>query len=325
MSRSQVDPRAETATGHSRGPQSPPLGRPSLLGGAGALLRATRPRQWLKNVLVFAAPTASGAILHSGPLARTIAAFWIFVAASACTYLVNDVIDCESDRLHPVKRRRPVASGQLQPRRAVRAAIVLGAASVAASALIGAALAAIVIAYLAISLAYSLRLKRVPLVELACVGSGFTLRAVAGGAAAHVTISPWFLVMTSFGALFVVAGKRTSEQAVLGDEQASHRAALAAYPAGFLRAVRVLAMSVTVTTYCLWAFERAAGLRPADLAEDMIWFELSIIPFVLAILAVELAISRGRGGEPEELALSDHLLQFFGVAWIVLLVCGIYA
>jgi decaprenyl-phosphate phosphoribosyltransferase len=186
-------------------------------------------------------------------------------------------------------------------------------------------LAAIVIAYLAISLAYSLRLKRVPLVELACVGSGFTLRAVAGGAAAHVTISPWFLVMTSFGALFVVAGKRTSEQAVLGDEQASHRAALAAYPAGFLRAVRVLAMSVTVTTYCLWAFERAAGLRPADLAEDMIWFELSIIPFVLAILAVELAISRGRGGEPEELALSDHLLQFFGVAWIVLLVCGIYA
>jgi decaprenyl-phosphate phosphoribosyltransferase len=325
MSRAQADPRAVTAAGYTPRPQSPPLGRPSVVDGAGTLLRAARPRQWLKNVLVFAAPTASGAIVHSGPLARTIAAFWIFVAASACTYLVNDVIDRESDRLHPVKRMRPVASGQLQPRLAVSAAIVLGAASVAAAAVLGAALAAIVIAYLAISLAYSLRLKRVPLIELACVGSGFTLRAVAGGAAAHVTISPWFLVMTSFGALFIVAGKRTSEQAVLGDEQASHRVALADYPAGFLRGVRVLAMSVTVTTYCLWAFERAAGLRPADLAEDMIWFELSIIPFVLAVLAVELAISRGRGGEPEQLALSDHLLQFLGVAWVVLLVCGIYA
>jgi len=302
-----------------------PRRRASLAGDAAALLRATRPRQWLKNVLVFAAPAASGAILHSGPLARSIAAFWIFVAASASTYLVNDVLDRKSDQFHPLKRQRPVASGQLQPRLAIGTAVVLGAASIATAAVIGAALAAIVISYLVISLAYSLGLKRVPIIELACVGSGFTLRAVAGGAAAHVPISPWFLVMTSFGALLIVAGKRASEQTVLGDQQALHRSALAAYPAGFLFSVRILAMSVTVTTYCLWAFERAAGLRPADHGEDLIWFELSIIPFALAILAIELAISRGRGGEPEELALTDHLLQILGLAWIVFLLCGIYA
>jgi decaprenyl-phosphate phosphoribosyltransferase len=272
-----------------------------------------------------AAPAASGAIVHADALIRTIIAFGIFVAASACTYLVNDVIDRQSDRLHPVKRKRPIASGQLRARPAVIAAIVLAALSIAASALVGVAFATILLAYLAISLAYSFGLKRVPFIELVCVGSGFALRAVAGGAATHVPISPWFLVMTSFGALFIVAGKRTSEQQILGDRQATHRQALAAYPAGFLRGLRLLAMSVTVTTYCLWAFDRAAALRPADHAQDLVWFELSIIPFVLAVLAVELAITRGRGGEPEELALTDRVLQLLGLAWIVLLLCGIYA
>jgi decaprenyl-phosphate phosphoribosyltransferase len=320
-----VDPSTDaTGDGVTRRPR-PQRRRPSSVGGSAALLRATRPRQWLKNALVFAAPATSGAIVHAGPFARTLAAFGIFVAASACTYLVNDVVDRESDLLHPVKRLRPIAAGLVTTRQAVTVAIVLGAAAIAAGAVISAALAAIVVAYLVISLAYSFALKHVPIIELACVGSGFTLRAVAGGAAAHVPISPWFLLVTSFGALFVVAGKRTSEQQLLGDDQAAHRSALASYPVGFLRSVRVLAMSVTVTTYCLWAFERAADLRPADHAEDLVWFELSIIPFVLAVLAVELAISRGRGGEPEELALTDRLLQLLAVVWLALLLCGIYA
>ncbi len=326
VSRARIDPRVETpVTGGALEPAMSWSAAPKPAGRLVAVVRAMRPRQWLKNVLVFAAPTAAGAIVHAGPLERTIAAFWIFVAASACTYLVNDVVDGETDRLHPVKRMRPVASGLLTPRLALGAAALLGAGAIAAGAVIGTALSLIVVTYLAISLAYSLRLKQVPIIELACVASGFTLRAVAGGAAAHVLISPWFLVMTSFGALLIVAGKRTSEQAVLGDQQAAHRVALASYPAGFLRSVRLMAMSVTVTTYCLWAFERASGVRPVDHAEDLIWFELSIIPFVLAVLAVELAIMRGRGGEPEDLALSDHLLQFLGLAWIVLLLCGLYA
>ncbi len=325
VSRSQVHSGAGAEAPRRQSSQRQPPRRPPTAGTAAALLRATRPRQWVKNVLVFAAPAASGALVHEGAVIRTVAAFWIFVAASACTYLMNDVVDRESDKLHPVKRRRPIASGAVSPRTAVVLAAVLGVAAVTAGAVIGAALAVIVVAYLAISLSYSFGLKEVPLIELACVTSGFALRAVAGGAATHVPLSPWFLVVTSFGALLIVAGKRSSEQEVLGEQQATHRASLASYPAGFLRSVRILAMSVTVTTYCLWAFERAAGLRPGDHAEDLKWFELSIIPFVLAVLAVELAISRGRGGEPEDLALGDHLLQLLGLAWIVLLLCGIYA
>jgi decaprenyl-phosphate phosphoribosyltransferase len=289
-------------------------------------LRATRPRQWTKNVLVFAAPTAAGSITQPGVVARSAVAFLVFVAASASTYLVNDVVDRDNDRLHPVKKSRPVASGQLSVNLALSTAVALATVALVTAALVsGAALAGIVTAYLVVTMFYSLTLKRVPLVELACVAAGFALRAVAGGAVAHVTISPWFLMVASFGSLLIVAGKRSVEQAVMKDRGELHRSTLAAYPAAFLRSVRMLAMSVTVTTYCLWAFERAGRLGLGDRAEDIVWFELSIIPFVLAVLVVELAIEQGRGGEPEELALSDRGLQVLGLAWLGLLMCGIYA
>lgn len=290
-----------------------------------ALARAVRPRQWLKNVLVVAAPAAAGVIDRLGPAGRTAATFLVFSAAASAVYLVNDVADRESDRVHPLKRHRPVASGALSVRLALFVAALLVLAACVAAAFLAIQLFAIVAAYLFLGFAYSLGLKRVPLIEMAIVASGFTLRAVAGGAACHVRISPWFLVMTSFGALLIVAGKRTSEQAVLGDDQASHRATLADYPKLFMTVVRIVAISVTVTTYCLWAFERASHLRPAGQGDDVIWFDLSIIPFALAVLAVELAIEKGRGGEPEELALSDRGLQASVLVWLVLVSIGLYA
>jgi decaprenyl-phosphate phosphoribosyltransferase len=293
---------------------------------ATALLRATRPRQWTKNLLVAAAPTAAGSITRPSVIAHSAVAFVVFVAASAATYLINDVVDRHNDRLHPVKRNRPVASGQLPVKLALWAAGALATVALVTAALVfGSALVVVIGAYLVLSGGYSLVLKRVPLVELVCVAAGFALRAVAGGAVAHVAISPWFLMVASFGSLLVVAGKRSVELFVMDGEGGRHRSALAAYPAAFLRSVRMLAMSVTVTTYCLWAFERAGRLGPVDRAEDIVWFELSIIPFVLAVLLVELAIEQGRGGEPEELALNDRGLQVLGLAWIALLVCGIYA
>ncbi len=290
----------------------------------GVFVRAIRPRQWLKNGLVVAAPAAAGVIDRIVPFGRTAATFVIFSAAASAVYLVNDVVDRESDRVHPLKRHRPIASGALPVRAAIVAAAVLAALACVAAALLALALLEIIGTYLVLSLAYTFGLKRVPLVEMALVASGFTLRAVAGGAACHVAISPWFLVMTSFGALLVVAGKRTSEQAVLGEQQVSHRSSLGAYPRMFMNSVRLIAISVTVTTYCLWAFERASHLRPAGQGDDVIWFELSIIPFALAVLAIELAIEKGRGGEPEELALSDRGLQAFALIWLVLVGIGVY-
>jgi len=249
-----------------------------------------------------------------------------FVAASASTYLVNDVVDRSTDLLHPVKRKRPVAAGQVSVALALASAVTLGVFSLTVAALdAGAALAGVVSAYMALSVSYSLALKRVPVIELACVAAGFALRAVAGGAATHVAISPWFLMVACFGSLFIVAGKRSVEKSLMGKQGGLHRSTLATYPSAFLRSLRMLAMSVTVTTYCLWAFERAGGLGPVERADDIVWFELSIIPFVLAIVLVELAIEQGRGGEPEELALSDRGLQVLGMAWLALLMCGLFA
>jgi decaprenyl-phosphate phosphoribosyltransferase len=309
-------------------PDAPATARPASNGvrRTAALLRATRPRQWTKNLLVLAAPTAAGSIGQPRVIGHSVEAFFIFVAASASTYLLNDVVDRRKDRLHPVKKSRPVASGELPVRLALWVAVLLATVALSSAALaFGAALVVVATAYLVVSVSYSLALKRVPLVELACVAAGFALRAVAGGAMAHLPISPWFLMVASFGSLLVVAGKRSVEQSVMKDEGGLHRSALAAYPAAFLRSVRMLAMSVTVTTYCLWAFERAGRLGPIERAEDIVWFELSIIPFVLAVLVVELAIEQNRGGEPEELALRDRGLQVLGLAWLALLICGIYA
>ncbi len=323
-----VEPTGPASTGPaSTGPV--PLGQPPAVGRRSiplSLLQATRPRQWVKNLLVFGAPAAAGVIFHLGVFGRCAGAFAIFVGASASTYLVNDILDADADRLHPVKRNRPIAAGELPVRVAWIAAGALLAASLAGAALLsGGVLTGVVGAYVVISFAYSCGLKRMPLIEMACVGSGFVLRAVAGGAATHVPLSPWFLLVTSFGALFIVAGKRSSEHEVLGEGRAVHRAALGEYPAGFLRTTRTLAASVAVTAYCLWAFERDNHLSKSSRGVHLVWFELSIIPFVLAVLAVELAVERGRGGEPEELALRDRTLQVLGVAWIVFLLIGIYS
>jgi len=290
------------------------------------LLQAARPRQWVKNLLVFAAPCAAGVIFHLAVFGRCAAAFGIFVLASSATYLVNDTMDKDADRLHPVKRLRPVAAGDLPTQIAwVAAAVLLASAICGAALLSGAVFTSVVGAYVVVSLAYSFGLKHVPVIEMACVGSGFVLRAVAGGAASHVPLSPWFLLVTSFGALFIVGGKRSSEHQVLGDDRAGHRSALGEYPASFLRVVRVMSASVAVTTYCLWAFDRYNHLDVKARGGHLIWFELSIVPFVLAVLTVELAVERGLGGEPEELALKDRALQVLAVAWMVVLLIGIYS
>lgn len=282
-----------------------------------------RPKQWLKNLLVFAAPVASGAVLRTEPLLHSFAAAGVLIAASAAIYLLNDVVDRDVDRHHPVKRLRPIASGRVGVPGALGSAAALLAVSMFGAFLVAPALGAIVAAYVAVSSAYTLALKRLAVIELASVASGFTLRAVAGGVAAKVTISPWFLVVVSFAALFIVAGKRWSEQVALGDSQALHRRSLGLYPPEFLRSVRLLAMAVTVTTYCLWAFQRARNLSLGHVSHP-VWFELSVVPFVLSVLFVELAVQRGLGGEPEDLALRDRALQVCGLAWVALVAVGVY-
>ncbi len=286
------------------------------------MVRAARPRQWIKNLLVFAAPGAAGVLTHGTELGRAGIAFGLFCLVASGTYFLNDALDAEADRKHPTKRLRPVAAGDVARGTAIVTGAALAGAGIALGYLfLGWKLGTVLAVYVAVTASYSVWLKHEPVVELACVSSGFILRAIAGGVAARVVLSDWFIIVASFGALLVVAGKRSAEHAQLGDDRARHRPTLALYPPAFLRTVRLLAATVTVTAYCLWSFQRAALLSHGH---HPIWFELSIAPFVMAVLHLELRFESGQGAAPEELAVGDRSLQALGAAWLVLFVLGVY-
>jgi decaprenyl-phosphate phosphoribosyltransferase len=287
------------------------------------LARGARPAQWLKNFLVFMAPAAAGVLGQWHTTLRVIAAFSIFCVVASGTYLVNDVVDAESDRYHPVKGLRPVASGALRPSVALGVGLTLIAAAIAAALVIRPwGFAVVVATYAGVSIAYSIRLKREPVMELAVVASGFVLRAVAGGVVAGVPLSNWFLVFTSFAALFIVTGKRSAEHARLGDERGVHRAVLDSYSQSFLKSTLTISATVTLASYCLWAFERTGLLAHAG--KNGVLIELTVIPLVLSVLHILRLLDAGLGGEPEQLALRDRVLQGYGALWLTLMGIGLY-
>jgi decaprenyl-phosphate phosphoribosyltransferase len=302
-----------------------PADRPpsSLLVG---LVRLSRPRQWVKNLLVFVAPAAAGVLFHGSIIGHAAAAFGIFCLAASGTYYINDAIDAPSDRNHPSKRTRPVASGLVPvPMALTVGAVLLVAATGLAAALAGWHLALVMAIYALVNVAYSLGLKNEPVLDLAAVSAGFVLRAIAGGVATGVALSNWFLIVASFGSLLIVTGKRSGEKQLLADRQADHtaiRQTLASYSPSFLRSVRTFAAAVTVTAYCLWAFERAAQVHPG---RDPVWFQVTIVPFTIAVLHVMRILDDGAGADPEELVLRDHRLQIYGACWIALFAVGVYA
>lgn len=292
--------------------------------GAG-LVRVARPRQWTKNVLVFVAPGAAGVLLHQSVLLHSLGAFGIFCVAASGTYFLNDSFDAEADRAHPTKRNRPIAAGVVPVGIGFAIGFVLLAASLGlALALAGWHLVVVMGVYGAINIIYSAGLKNEPILDLAAVSSGFVLRAIAGGVATGVALSNWFIIVASFGSLLIVTGKRSGEQRLLADRrtaQSEVRQTLGSYTPSFLQAVRTLSAAVTVTAYCLWAFERAAQIHPGH---DPIWFQLTIVPFVVALLHIVRILDSGAGAAPEELAIHDHRLQLYGVAWVALFAIGIY-
>jgi decaprenyl-phosphate phosphoribosyltransferase len=186
-------------------------------------------------------------------------------------------------------------------------------------ALLSAQFAGVVAGYAAVTLAYSIWLKHEPVIDLAAVASGFIIRSVAGGIAAGVLVSNWFVIVVSFGSLFMVAGKRHAEHIDLGDEAASHRATLQAYSLSYLRYIRSTSSALCIAAYCLWAFEKEGTFIGVP------WYEFSIIPVVLGIFRYALILETGAGSAPEEILIGDRILQFLGVAWAVLFGLGVYA
>jgi decaprenyl-phosphate phosphoribosyltransferase len=273
----------------------------------GGLLRTARPKQWLKNVLVFAAPGAAGVLTHREDLLDTLAAFAIFCLVASGVYFLNDVPDIDADRQHPRKRLRPIAAGVVGLRLAQLVGASLILVGVALSALLAWRFFVVVLVYVAVQFAYAMWLKDEPILDLAAVASGFVLRAIAGGVAVGVPISEWFLIVTTFGSLFVVTGKRVADHAHLGEQRGAVRATLALYSLSFLRSVLVISATVTITAYCLWAFENAKAVVHDH---HGISFQLSIIPFTLVMLRYGLLIDQGHGGAPEDVVLGDECCSY---------------
>jgi decaprenyl-phosphate phosphoribosyltransferase len=282
------------------------------------LLISLRPKQWLKNVLVLAAPWAAGTLFHRTVLARSGLAVACFCLVASATYLVNDVVDVEQDRAHPWKRFRPVADGVVSARQALVAAVVLAAVGLGGSTLLGADFLALTGLYLGITLAYTLRLKWVAVLDIAAVASGFVIRAVAGGIAVHVPTSQWFLILTSFGSLFVVAGKRFGDALPAVRRDGMEAVLPRGYTIGYLRYVWMLASAVAIAAYCLWAF------AVPHVHLEVAWSELSVAPFVLAVLRYGLLLEWGRGASPEDVLLSDPALIALGAVWVLVYGAGVY-
>jgi decaprenyl-phosphate phosphoribosyltransferase len=273
----------------------------------------------VKNVLVLAAPLAAGKVFDLDVLVPTAVAFLLFCVCASGVYLVNDSIDVEEDRRHPKKRFRPIAAGLVpRPLAIGLAAVLFAVAMTLAVTLTRPALAGVLGSYVVIQLAYCLFLKNQPVIDLAVVASGFLLRGIAGGVAAGLLLSQWFLLVAAFGSLFMVAGKRYSELVLVGDEAAT-RKTLREYSASYLRFVWSLSAGVAVTAYSLWAFEMAK-------AQDGVpWATISIAPFVLAILRYARDVDKGSAGAPEEIVMRDRVLLVLGALWLLTVGVGVFS
>jgi decaprenyl-phosphate phosphoribosyltransferase len=300
---------------HASGVTTVAAPRPSLARG---LVRGLRPKQWAKNVLVAAAPGAAGVLTDGPVLVDTTLGIAAFCLVSSGTYYLNDIRDLESDRLHPDKRHRPIAAGVVPVRLAMVVALVLMAAGLGIAALVNLKFLAVVVTYVVLTTSYSIWLKHIAVVDIVTIASGFILRAVAGGAAADVPLSRWFVIVASFGSLFVVSGKRHGEHLDLGTEGHEVRPTLGAYSRNYLQYVWTVTSGVTLTSYCVWAFEQS----PQDTSVP--FFEFSIIPFVMFILRYALLLDQGRGGAPEDIVLSDRTLQVLTVVWVLLFSCAVH-
>ncbi len=278
------------------------------------LLRACRPRQWSKNLLVLAAPCAAGVIVRPVVAAQVAGAFLVLCLLSSATYLVNDVRDREQDRRHPLKRSRPVAAGELSPRAALALAAALALVGVAGATAITPGLGAVACGYLALTASYSLWLRRVVLADILVIAAGFVLRAIAGGVATDIYLSRWFVIVTACCAVYLVAAKRYAE---LREHAGSGpaRATLRRYSPGALRLLLGASATVAAVAYTGWAFT-----RPSHVA----WYVLSIAPLLGWLGRYAILIGTGAGQAPEELILRDRTLLALSVAWGVLFLGGVY-
>jgi len=310
-------------TTRTRPADVPPAGpgalshRGGLVGWLAAVVQTARPRQWPKNLLVFAAPLAGASLGRDDGLGYALAAAGAFTAAAAAVYFVNDVMDADRDRQHPVKRHRAVASGRLSRGHALAVALVSVALAEAGCLWLGEyTLAVLVWLYFVLSLLYSAALKHLPVVELLFVASGFVLRALGGASATRVPPSGWFLVVCSLGALMVAIAKRFTELAVLGPHAATHRPVMRWYRASWLRVGQRVVSAGMITAYLLWAYGQHGG-------STRVLHLVSAVPLAAALVRFDWLTGHRQAKPVEDLISRDRLMVGCELAWLALFAAGL--
>lgn len=285
-----------------------------------AIIEALRPSQWVKNGFVFAALIFAEKLTDQHAVVIDCLAALIFCAISSAVYLINDTLDAEEDRLHPVKRLRPIASGRVAPPVAASCGLALAALAFAGSWMVGRELFVVIAIYAALNVAYSAGLKRILLLDVFIIAAGFVLRVLAGGAAIHVRISSWLIICTTLLALFMALSKRRHELVLLGENGSRHRASLEHYTPYFLDQLIAIVTASTVMSYALYTFS-------ADVRSRFPGKHLALtIPFVLfgIFRYLFLVHRREEGGNPTRMLLTDPVLLSVVLLWAASVVLIIY-
>lgn len=283
-----------------------------------AVLVTLRPKQWIKNALVVAAAGAAGALGHDDVPARVGLACVAFCLLASGIYAINDVRDAAEDRLHPRKRLRPVAAGTLDPRVATFLGLTLLSAGIALSAAVRPLLAVVAIAYVALTVSYTVVLRRIAVLDIAAIAGGFVLRAVAGGVAAPVTLSRWFVLVVTSAAVLVAAAKRQAELRRTEQAGIGGRSVLERYGAARLRLIIAGSAAVALFAYGVWAFALPN-------VNGVPWRPLTIVPFAACLLRYGALVASGGGEAPEELLLTDRWLALGGLVWLVVFALSVHA
>ena len=282
------------------------------------LFKTLRPKQWFKNVFVFAALVFDGKLFAVEPLFRTLAGAVLFCLLSSTVYIINDLVDIEKDRQHPTKKNRPLASGRLSPRVAAIAALLIAVIGLPLSFWLEPAFGVITLGYVVMMIAYSFWLKNMVIIDVMTIAAGFVLRVIAGVVLVHVErFSPWLYVCTTLLALFLAVGKRRNELFLLKDNANSHRTILNEYTMSFVDEMIAILSAATLIAYSLYTF--SAENLPKDHTMML------TLPFVLYGLFRYLYLIhvRNAGGAPEEIVLKDKPLMaalgLWGLAVVLIL------
>jgi 4-hydroxybenzoate polyprenyltransferase len=277
------------------------------------VLKLLRMRQWLKNLMLFFPPFLGGTFFSDCLVPQALLPFISFCMVSSSTYIINDIFDQDKDRRHPEKRTRPIASGRVSSTTALTAAAVLLIGGAVLAKLISVTFLLYLLAYVAVSIAYSSKLKDIVLVDIFCISTGFLLRLLAGGAAFNVAISEWLFLSVFLLSVFLSTGKRLAEKQRLGDAAHHHRKALLVYPQGFLEGTLYMTGSSVLVTYTMYVISRHSPL---------LLYSVPLCCF--GLLRYILRVQSGKGGDPTESLTRDVPLLIVSAAWVCMVGWGIY-